>query len=171
LNEDESFESELKSLQPAWPPAEFLARLSAAKPATVSVRDCQSRPPCSESMAYSFGFGAEFWRRLLRWAIPAAAGVAIGAVVWRVALPPPAPSGLPDQAAVASPELNADDVRIGRELVASFDAVGRLPGGEPVRFRCQEWRDEVIWRDTTRGVTVKKQTPRLEVVPVRFETY
>jgi hypothetical protein len=49
--------------------------------------------------------------------------------------------------------------------------VAHLPNGEPVRFLCREWRDEVILRDPARGIVIERQTPRLEVVPVRFETY
>jgi len=56
-------------------------------------------------------------------------------------------------------------------LVATFDAVGQLPDGEPIRLRCRQWRDEVILRDSARGVVIERQSPRLEVVPVKFETY
>ena len=56
-------------------------------------------------------------------------------------------------------------------MVASFDAVARLPGGEPVRFRCREWADDVVVRDPARGIVIERRTPRLEVVPVSIETY
>lgn len=72
--------------------------------------------------------------------------------------------------AAATP-LKADSVQIDRQLVASFDAVARLPGGEPIRFRCREWVDEVVLQDKARGLVVEQRAPRLEVIPVRFETY
>jgi hypothetical protein len=67
--------------------------------------------------------------------------------------------------------LKADDVQVDQELVSSYDVVARLPGGEPVRFRCQAWRDQWSVTDTNRGVEIVQQSPRVEVVPVRFETY
>jgi hypothetical protein len=69
------------------------------------------------------------------------------------------------------PPLKADSVQIDEQLVGAFDAVGRLPSGEPVRFHCREWMDNVVLRDKTRGVVIEQRTPRVEVVPVRFETY
>ena len=56
-------------------------------------------------------------------------------------------------------------------MVALFDAVAQLPNGQPVRFRCREWADEVVLRDPARGIVIERRTPRLEVVPIRFETY
>jgi hypothetical protein len=56
-------------------------------------------------------------------------------------------------------------------LVAAFDAVARLPDGQPVRFRCREWSDGVVLRDSARGIVIEQRMPRLEVVPVSFETY
>jgi hypothetical protein len=69
------------------------------------------------------------------------------------------------------PALKADDVEFDQQLVAAFDAVARLPGGQPVRFRCREWADAVVLRDSARGIVIEQRTPRLEVVPVSFETY
>ena len=73
--------------------------------------------------------------------------------------------------APAQTTLKADTVEIAREWVGSFDAVARMPGGEPVRFRCREWTDAVVWRDSAHGIVVEQRTPRLEVVPVSFDTY
>jgi hypothetical protein len=67
--------------------------------------------------------------------------------------------------------LKADDVQIDEQLVSTFDAVAPLPSGEPVRFRCRQWLDEVVLRDSKRGVEVTRRVPRVEVVPVSFETY
>jgi hypothetical protein len=71
----------------------------------------------------------------------------------------------------AEPALKADDVEIDQQLVAAFDAVARLPDGQPIRFRCREWADAVVLTDTARGLVIEQRTPRLEVVPVSFETY
>lgn len=108
---------------------------------------------------------------VVRWLVPVAASVAIGAVIWRVSMPADPNPTASNQVLATAPHLKADDVRIGRELVSSFDAVAQLPSGEPIRFRCQEWVDQVVWRDTHRGVQVEQRIPRFEVVPVRFETY
>jgi len=67
--------------------------------------------------------------------------------------------------------IKADDVEIDQRLVSSFDAVAQLPSGLPVRFRCREWADEVVLRDTARGIVIEQRAPRLEVVPVSFEMY
>jgi len=67
--------------------------------------------------------------------------------------------------------LKANDVQVDQELVSSYDVVAKLPGGEPVRFRCQAWRDQWSVTDTNRGVEIVQYNPRVEVVPVRFETY
>jgi hypothetical protein len=67
--------------------------------------------------------------------------------------------------------LKADDVQVNQELVSSFEVVAKLPGGEPVRFRCQKWRDQLVVTDKNRGVEIEQSSPRVEVVPVRFETY
>jgi hypothetical protein len=71
----------------------------------------------------------------------------------------------------AQPTIKADAVEIDQQLVAAFDAVARLPDGQPIRFRCREWSDEVVLRDSARGIVIEQRMPRLEVVPVSFETY
>jgi hypothetical protein len=60
---------------------------------------------------------------------------------------------------------------IDRQLVSAFDAIAELPGGEPVRFHCRQWSDKMVFHDLDRGITVERSTPRLEIIPVRFETY
>jgi hypothetical protein len=67
--------------------------------------------------------------------------------------------------------VKADKVEFGQDLVATFDAVARLPSGQPVRFRCRQWSDQMVMRDSSKGLVIEERTPRLEVVPVRFETY
>jgi hypothetical protein len=160
-DELERFEAELHRLKPAALPEEFMARLAAAQPVF------RTQPPIRPQ---STPF--DTWWRLLRWLAPVTAAAALVAValVWQ--LPKPevkSPSG--HLAVSAKPALKADDVEIDRQLVAAFDAVARMPGGEPVRFRCREWTDNVVLRDSARGVVVEQRTPRLEIVPVRLETY
>jgi hypothetical protein len=158
--EQERFEMELGTLRPAALPETLAKRLAAL-------------PPPRRKRA-----GA--WRVLLRrnrpwclplcWWAPAAAGmIVVGLLAWQLAGPIRKPL-VPSQPAVAKPMLRADDVEIDQQLVAVYDAIARLPGGEPVRFRCLEWRDEVVLRDSAQGVVIEQSTPRLEILPVRFET-
>ena len=150
-SELERLEADLRRVVPARPPDDFLARLKAARP------DCNSRPLAKPTRLPSLGLRP--W--LLRWLIPATAMMTVGLVVWRVSLP----------AAKAAPALKADNVQIDQELLSAFDTVARLPSGEPVRFRCRTWMDQVVLTDKQRGVVIEQRTPRIEVVPVRFETY
>ncbi len=166
-HEQEDFELQLRRVKPAKPPEDFIARLLAVDP--------KSKIPVASPISPI----PDYWRMLirsLRWLIPASA-VALGAVmVWRGSPPSasqpasPAPSP-PVSAAAVPPVLTADDVKINQQLVSSFDAVARLPGGEPVRFRCQNWMDQVVLSDKTHGFVVENRTPRFEIVPVGFETY
>lgn len=160
MNEHESFESGLQRMKPAPVPDELLARLRAAEPAR------QLLEPVSVA-----GIGVDLWRSIFRWLAPVAACAVIGVIGWRVAWPTPPRPTEPHRALAVVPLLRADAVSIDRELTASFDAVARLPDGESVRFRCREWMDQVVWHDSARGVTVEQRAPRLEIVPVRFETY
>jgi hypothetical protein len=67
--------------------------------------------------------------------------------------------------------LQADAVEIDRQLIGAFEAIATLPDGEPVRLRVREWMDEVVLRDTAHGVAVQQRSPRIEVIPVSFETF
>ena len=163
MNDSEQglFEAELRRLAPARPPAGLMAKLVEAR-VQPSVADLPRRPALEAQ---------RFWR-LLRWLAPATAlgAAAVALLVWapfrsesqRRAGPPAVPG---------KSALKADDVEIDQQLVASFDAIARLPSGLPVRFRCREWADEVVLRDTARGIVIEQRAPRLEVVPVSFETY
>jgi hypothetical protein len=157
----ESFERELEGLRPAKPPEEFLARLAKALP---------DGPP-AQRRAPELKHHWIPWRFLLRWLAPAAAVVAIIALLsWRDELRSPHPVARGPN--LTTPKLlKADNVEIDQRLVAAFDAVARLPDGEPVRFRCREWTDQVVLRDSARGITIERRTPRLEVIPVSLETY
>ena len=159
--DDELFEAELHRLKPARPPEEFMSRLVAARP----VQRVQSSVRCRPIPPHSA------WWWLLRWLAPATVAVAVVALlVWRSLGPETVVRRQPATAS-ANHALKADDVEIDRRLVAAYDAVAQLPGGEPVRFRCREWTDEVVLRDSARGVLIEQRTPRLEVIPVSFETY
>jgi hypothetical protein len=175
-NELERLEAELRRVSPARPPAAFLERLKsegAAREAEPRAQTKLGAPRAQprgiaapERVRASEPAGGPSWLRLvLRWLVPAAAVLVVGAIIWRANLPAgrgPASGGTP---------VKADDVRIDEQLVSTFDAVAQLPSGEPVRFRCREWMDEVVLRDSRRGVEVARRVPRVEVVPVRFETY
>jgi hypothetical protein len=160
-SDHELFEAELRRLKPAMPPEDFMARLAEAQPL-----------PCTERLLAQRQVQADVRRLLLRWLAPiaAAAAVVTALLVWRLPSSGDKPSSRRAAASVDS-ALKADDVEIDRQLVTAFDAVARLPDGAPVRFRCFEWADEVVLRDSVRGVVVEQRTPRLEVVPVSFETY
>jgi hypothetical protein len=136
-----------------------MARLRAAKPDPEPMQRTASRPVLARPG----------WLDLLRWLVPVTAVVALGLLVWRVNYYPDASVG--EKPLAAASGLIADDVQVDQELVSSFDVVAKLPGGEPVRFRCQKWRDQLVVTDTNRGVEIAQSNPRVEVVPVRFETY
>jgi hypothetical protein len=175
-NELERFEAQLRSVSPARPPAEFLERLKSEAPSLLTERRGQTAPATPPAQAGGTAAPGTVraaepavwpsWLPLvLRWLVPAMAVLVVGAIIWRANLP----AGHRPQ--TVSAPLRADDVRIDEQLVSTFDAVALLPSGEPVRFRCREWMDEVVLRDTRRGVEVTRRVPRVEVVPVRFETY
>jgi hypothetical protein len=175
-NELERLEAQLRSVSPVRPPAEFLQRLKSETAVLVAerrahtalaARPAQSvRTPAPETVHAP---EAVAWSSLvplvMRWLVPTAAVLVVGAIIWRANLP--AGRG----PATASAPVKADDVRIDQRLVSTYDTVAQLPSGEAVRFRCREWMDEVVLRDSRRGVEVARRVPRVEVVPVRFETY
>ncbi len=122
------------------------------------------------SIRYVFSRSAVDWGLVLRWLLPGAAAAAALALVLRLGLP----AGRLGTEVVKTAEttaLKADDVQIDRQLVSSFETVARLPDGEPVRFRCRQWIDEVKLRDKDRGLVIEQRVPRVEVVPVSYEVY
>ena len=163
-----AFERLLRRTKPARPPEDFAARLQAAEPKPIRVE--------SGTVAPSVPDFFRNWRWSLRWLIPATAVAVAGLVAWQGSQPfvssPPnlAPISRPNGNA-GGPLIKADDVKVDRRLVSSFDAVARLPDGEPVRFRCENWMDQVVVSDKSRGLVVENSKPRVEVVPVGFETY
>jgi len=164
-HEQEGFEAQLRQVKPGGLPEELMVRLRTSvvsSPAATSRNSGQSRP-------------SPDFLQILKWLIPATAAILITAVIWRNQqdVTGRSVSNTPSKgiAAAATPLLKADNVQIGKELVSSFDAVAMLPGGEPVRFRCQQWMNKVVVDDEKQGLLVESRSPRFVVVPVGFETY
>ena len=162
----EQFEAWLQRQKPATPPADLLKKLTAAEPDLGPVAAARS-PRASESVGSAW---RGFWIRLGWWLAPATVLVIVSLVLIRAHM---GSGGQPRKTDLLAntPAVKADDIEIQSELISSFDTVARLPSGEPVRYRCREWVDEVTVRDRDRGLMVEKRSPRVEVIPVRFETY
>jgi len=157
----EQFEAELQTLKPGRPPQRTVACILAKLPARAS----QDAFPARREEPRGF------WPGLLRWLIPTAAVTTL-LIGWFIehAGTPAKPSRAQHLVSSIQPLLKADKVEIDRRLVANFDAVGKLPSGEPVRFRCQQWMEKVWLRDTAKGLVIERTIPHLEIVPIRFET-
>ena len=167
--EQKEFEAALRRTRPVKLPEELRSRLLAAAPP----RKARSAPPWPALAVLG-------WLRVLRLAVPAGAVLIAALVIWRNAASssssgPRAKSKSGIAIGSASPNvaatLKADDVKIDQELVSSFDTLARLPGGEPVRFRCNQWIDQITLSNKAQGLVLQERTPRLEVVTVGFETY
>jgi hypothetical protein len=164
--EHEEFEVELRQIKPARLPDSFAAHLRDLEPPRGAGTPEVSPPPARRP---NFLY-------ILRWLMPAAAVVLITFAIWHdepaLTRPPSTVRSSPQPIAGNVPVVfKPDNVQIGQALLASFDAVATLPGGEPVRFRCRQWMDQVVLRDKSQGLLVENRTPRVEVVPLRFETY
>ncbi len=158
----EMLEAELKRLKPAKPPQNFMVGLNAVIRPTPSKVKRRLAPIPSTPIGW----------QLLRWLSPATAGAALigAALLWWPSKPDleTARSGVVPPAKTS---LEPNAVQIDREWVGAYDAVAELPGGEPVRFRCQEWMDAVVLRDAASGVRVEQRTPRFEIVAARLDTF
>ncbi len=155
MSPNDPFETELRKLNPAKPPEELLARLE-------SLRKDEDRKPIVPIGAV--------WGSWWRWLAPLATGVAVILLLlhWRHDQIPTAGTRI---ARTGHQVSQTNNVEFNQQLLAAFDAVARLPGGEPIRFRCREWQDLVTLRDPARGLVIEQRTPRLEIVPVSFDTY
>jgi len=162
-SEFEEFEAELRKLHPAQLPESVSSRLAeiGARPQIKGPRTTRER---------SSGARARI-PQWLWWLTPATAAAIVGLFAWNHSKGPPGISNSLATPAPSTARLRADDIRVDQELVSSFDAIAELPDGEPVRFRFQEWLDQVVVRDSRNGVVIRQQRPRVEVIPVRFETY
>jgi hypothetical protein len=166
----EAFEAELRKIKASPAPEALISRLLAVRSTPrLSVVDRVHPKP----QGYA-------WMRLLRWLAPATAlGMLLFISLVRHSPPGATRTGInPEQAKHVSAPLSStvkpaetDEIEIGKTLLATFDAIAELPSGEPVRFRCQEWADTMVFRDRARGIAVERSTPRLEIVPVSLETY
>jgi hypothetical protein len=158
--EIDEFEAELRRLAPGRPPHALAERLGASAPVAREPAHVRPAPRNRLSPAWS-------WLRLGA-PIAAAAALAIWmGTRWFAAPPPFQPTAATEP---ARPVLEADGIEFDHQLVAAYDAVAELPGGEPVRFRCREWMDGVVLRDSGRGLVLEERRPRFEAVPIRFET-
>lgn len=157
-DEQERLEASLRQISPAAPPPDLLEHLRAAPVEARSV----SRRAAGRTFRWRDVFAG--WRGLAV-AAPASAVLLIAWLGLR-------PAAVPDKTKPdGSSGIKANAVQVDHSLVASFDTVAQMPDGEPVRFRCREWQDNVVIHDDAHGVVICKSTPRVEVVPVRFETY
>ena len=157
--EQEQFESELRRVAPAPVPADLMDRLRSSK--TFSLTASRPEPRRGHRMIDIF-MG-------LRWLVAATSVVVAAILFLRLESPPDSAARKSNSA--ASPANQANAVQVDHALVNSFDAVAELPSGEPVRFRCSQWRDDVVMRDPSHGMVIEQSIPRMEVVAVRFETY
>jgi len=157
--EQDEFEAELRRIKPAEVPRPLLKRLILTRPKAV----CRTDEPASRPAAFAS------LALILRWA-GAVTGVGMAAFIsWRSINLPGFNSAKPDTRPAGG--LKADGVEVDQRLVSSFDTVARLPGGEPVRFRVQNWMDRVVLKDRNRGIVIDHSNPRVEVVPVSLEVY
>ena len=162
----ELLEKELRTLEPAKPPREFLRRITEA--ALTGRGGSKSRGEAEPR------YQSATWWQQLRWLAPgtAAAAVLLSLLFHKGQTQPETRSQNATRlVSAAKPWVKADKVEIDEQLISSFDAVARLPDGAPVRLRCREWRDAVVLRDSRRGVTIERQTPRFEVIPIRYDIY
>lgn len=166
MNEDrlnselEELEKELAAMRPAPAPESLLNRLRKLPPRSIATQR-------GEAPGFAIWFSRLF-RPLAATAVVIMAAVSAGwwlQVRQHDALPKPTP------AAQLDPVLTASEVDIEQTLVASFETVARLPDGQSVRFRYEEWLDEFRVRDDMRGMVVERREPRVELVPIRSETY
>jgi hypothetical protein len=155
-HELEIFERNLRKVKPASVPESLLTRLR---------KQCSTEEQLSPVRERSQVRVSNFLR-LLQWLTPATAAILLTVAVVRRG-----DYEGHDRVAKDLPALKADDVRINQALVSSFDAVATLPSGEPIRFRCQTWMDQVAVSDNSRGLSIENRTPRVEVVPIGYETY
>lgn len=166
-HEQNRFEAELREIKAARLPQDFRSRLLAAAPPT---KASPVRRPWPAPVALG-------WQRVLRFFVPTAAAAVLTVVALHQALQQRSSAPVPlsgssregPQSLLAPPQ--ADDVQIAKELVSSVDMLATLPTGEPVRFQYQRWVDKVTLTDKSRDLVVEERTPRVEVVPVRLETY
>src|SRR4030095_16953344 len=166
--EQQLFEAELGRMRPAPAPEELKRRLLV-----------QARSSMGASGPVALSGTRVLWSQLRRWFIPAfaTASVALLALVFfkghqtersqaRNATQPVVTSQVPHENQASQGQIEFD-----RRLLSAFDTIAELPDGLPVRFQCRQWEDKVTFHDPQSGVWIERSRPRLEIVPVSFETY
>ena len=159
-HEQNRFEAELRRSRPAKIPEDYWSRLLEA-----------ARPTKASPVALGPAPVVMGLQRVLRFLIPATVTALLILVAWRLSLQPKKGDISPQTAATSTTSLSPDEVHVAQDLVSSFDAVARLPSGEPVRFQCRRWLDRVTYSDKEHGLVLEQASPRLEVVAVGYETY
>jgi len=151
----EQFETELRAIAPSPVPEHLLNQLRAIPG---SARSEAAKKQCCEPA------GSHWWTWWTnwRWWFAGATACAAAAVL--------ALAGV--HTTPANPGAGSSrTIQVDHSLVSAFDAVAELPNGEPVRFRCRKWMDDVRLIDSSGGLLIEQSSPRVEVIPVRFETY
>lgn len=164
----ELFEKELSRLKPSAVPASLLSRLKdlGRGPAR------QPRP-----IGRASWFSGVSWSLLFGRVLPAAAlPLVLFAGIWLSRPPGLSPeSARPTEVASTSapeaPAVGGEVVQIDETLLTAFEAVAEVPGRGPVRFRYSEWEDRVVVREPDTGMSVEQRRPRIEIVPVAYETF
>jgi hypothetical protein len=174
-HELEGMEASLSRLRPAAPPPELMRRLMQAQPAPVTrenpASESESVSPWKARPRAKSGTADGLRTLLLRWLAPALGAAALAAVAIVVGMRVHSTRPEAQLAKQIGQGITADDVQINHELVGSFETVANMPGGEPVRLECKRWLDKVVYRDKATGTVIEQETPRLQVVPVGYETY
>lgn len=157
--EQDRLETAWRQIRPAAAPPELLARLRAARPVQPAVVPTPTHAPSTWQQLRTA------WRALTV-AAPTAAVLLLIWFAWApgLTIKPLLPGAITGNSA-------PDNVQEGHSLVATFDTIARVPGGAPVRLRYREWQDNIVIHDRAHGMEITQSTPRIEVIPVRFETY
>jgi hypothetical protein len=167
--EQDEFERCLQSIKPARPPENLSKRLQSLEPTPkAEVRTASSVEEISILL--------QIMRHWRRWLVSGSAVTLALLLAWKSSLQldlhnRSVPIKSQSNPAAATTLVKVDDVKIDQKLVSSFDAVARLPSGEPVRFRCENWMDQVVMSDKAGGLVVENCKPRVEVAAIGFETY
>ncbi len=167
MNDNDSFEAELRQLRPATPPAawqERLLRIVAAPPP-------RRRGPAAPA-ASPFAWFASLCRPgTAAWiAAPAFGLVLAAAFLWQ--RPPPSARPAAPVNPVAGADFVPDSMTLSQEVLARYDGgIVQSPDGEVVRLVCYDRVDRVVLKDSRRGSVVERREPQREIVPVHLDVY
>lgn len=165
------FETELKKLRPAKAPGELITRLMEGR---------QHAPVPTPTRKDGRAHPGLLWKRVL-WVLAPAGTALVFLVVLlnsdrsstraeRTSTAPKSPVQV-TSAPEAAREEAEDALEIDRYLVASFETVAESPERGPVRLRVDQWLDTVVFKDADTGIAIERHIPRVQVVPVRLESY